>query len=48
MTKPSEVKANDRELLLVRNVLLGVGGRGVFNELIEAYFEISTSKFKIA
>lgn len=48
LAKPGEVKANDRELLLVRNVLLGVGGRGVFNELIEAYFEISTSKFKIA
>jgi len=42
------VKAHDRELLLVRNILLGVGGRGVFNNIIEAWFDISPSKIKVA
>ena len=31
------VKALDRELMLVRNILLGVGGRGIFNQIIETY-----------
>jgi hypothetical protein len=32
------VKAHDRELILVRNILLGVGGKGVFNDVIENYY----------
>ncbi len=42
------VKAHDRELLLVRNILLGVGGRGVFNNIIEAWFDLTPQKLKIA
>jgi hypothetical protein len=42
------VKSHDRELLLVRNILLGVGGRGVFNNIIEAWFDISPTKIKVA
>ena len=42
------VKAHDRELLLVRNILLGVGGKGVFNNIIESWYEIHTSKNKAA
>lgn len=48
LTKPGDLKAHDRELLLIRNILLGVGGRGVFNDVIESYFEISPPKIKIA
>ncbi len=48
LTKPGDLKAHDRELLLIRNILLGVGGRGVFNDVIESYFEISPQKIKIA
>lgn len=47
LTTKDDVKAHDRELLLVRNILLGVGGRGVFNNIIEAWFE-GTSKSKVA
>jgi hypothetical protein len=43
-----EVKAHDRELLLVRNILLGVGGRGVFNNIIEAWFDLVPQRLKIA
>jgi hypothetical protein len=43
-----EVKAHDRELMLVRNILLGVGGRGVFNNIIEAWFDITPTKIKVA
>lgn len=32
------VKAHDRELILVRNILLGVGGKGVFNDIVENYY----------
>lgn len=39
LTTEKDIKAHDRELLLVRNILLGVGGRGVFNNIIEAWFE---------
>lgn len=48
LTKSGDVKAHERELLLVRNILLGVGGRGVFNNIIEAWFEDSTAKGKAA
>lgn len=48
LTCDGDVKAHDRELLLVRNILLGVGGRGVFNDIIEAYFEINPPKIKVA
>jgi hypothetical protein len=32
----------------VRNILLGVGGRGVFNNVIEAWFEDSANKNQAA
>lgn len=43
-----DIKAHDRELLLVRNILLGVGGRGVFNNIIESWFDESDKKPKAA
>lgn len=48
LTTAGDVKAHDRELLLVRNILLGVGGRGVFNNVIEAWFEDSLTKNQAA
>lgn len=42
------VMSHDRELFLVRNILLGVGGKGVFNGLVETYFELNATKFKTA
>jgi hypothetical protein len=48
LTTAGDVKAHDRELLLVRNILLGVGGRGVFNNVIEAWFEDSANKNQAA
>lgn len=39
LTTSSDMKIHDRELLLVRNILLGVGGRGVFNNVIESWYE---------
>ena len=48
LTTAGDVKAHDRELLLVRNILLGVGGRGVFNNVIEAWFEDSVNKNQVA
>jgi hypothetical protein len=39
-------KAHDRELLLVRNILLGVGGNGLFNDIIESWYEIDKTKKK--
>jgi hypothetical protein len=48
LTTESDVKAHDRELLLVRNILLGVGGKGVFNNIIESWYEISPPKIKVA
>ncbi|MGE0207464.1 MAG: hypothetical protein AB7R69_06475, partial [Candidatus Babeliales bacterium] len=35
------IKLHDKELILVRNILLGVGGKGVFNDIIENYFDIN-------
>lgn len=48
LTTTGDVKAHDRELLLVRNILLGVGGRGVFNNLIEAWYEDSIPSRRVA
>lgn len=48
LTTEGDVKAHDRELLLVRNILLGVGGRGVFNNIIEAWFEGTVAKDQAA
>jgi hypothetical protein len=48
LTTAGDVKAHDRELLLVRNILLGVGGRGVFNNVIEAWFEDSLTNKRAA
>lgn len=44
LSHPGDVKAHDRELLLVRNILLGVGGRGVFNDIIESWFDVAKVK----
>ncbi len=38
----------DQELILVRNILLGVGGKGVFNNIIEKYYADEVIKEKIA
>lgn len=35
----NQTKAHERELLLVRNILLGVGGKGIFNQIIESWFD---------
>lgn len=48
LTTEGDVKAHDRELLLVRNILLGVGGRGVFNDVIETWFDVVAAKPKAA
>lgn len=48
LTTEGDVKAHDRELLLVRNILLGVGGRGVFNDVIETWFDTVAAKPKSA
>lgn len=48
LTTEGDVKAHDRELLLVRNILLGVGGKGVFNNIIESWYDISPAKIKVA
>lgn len=48
LTTAGDVKAHDRELLLVRNILLGVGGRGVFNDVIETWFDSAAVKPKAA
>ncbi len=37
LTLGGNITANDRELLFVRNVLLGVGDKGVFNDIVETY-----------
>ncbi len=47
LTTQEGARAHDRELMLVRNILLGVGGRGVFNNIIEAWFE-ANSKPRVA
>lgn len=39
LASANHTKAHERELLLVRNILLGVGGRGIFNQIIESWFD---------
>jgi hypothetical protein len=41
-------KLHDRELLLVRNILLGVGGRGVLNSIVETWYANESSLKKSA
>lgn len=48
LTTEGDVQAHDRELLLVRNILLGVGGRGVFNDVIETWFDAAIPKTEAA
>jgi len=48
LTIHGDVKSHERELLLVRNILLGVGGKGIFNDVIEAWFESSGLEMKAA
>jgi hypothetical protein len=42
------IKVHDRELLLVRNILLGVGGNGLFNDIIETWFGLEKNDRKVA
>ena len=42
------IKVHDRELLLVRNILLGVGGNGLFNDIIETWFGLEKNYRKVA
>jgi hypothetical protein len=42
------IKVHDRELLLVRNILLGVGGNGLFNDIIESWFGLEKNYKKVA
>lgn len=44
LSRPGQVKVHDRELMLVRNILLGVGGKGVINSIIESWFIIADSR----
>ena len=48
LSRPGQVKAHDRELMLVRNILLGVGGRGVINSVIESWFKSAEPNRKVA
>ncbi len=38
LAKGESIDIYDQELILVRNILLGVGGRGVFNDIIRNYY----------
>jgi hypothetical protein len=44
----SAQKLHDRELLLVRNILLGVGGKGVLNAIVETWYANESSLKKSA
>lgn len=46
LSSPGQVKAHDRELMLVRNILLGVGGQGVFNQVIESWYDSAEVKLR--
>lgn len=48
LNTPGDVKSHERELLLVRNILLGVGGKGVFNNIVESWYEYAPPKIKAA
>jgi hypothetical protein len=44
----SAQKLHDRELLLVRNILLGIGGKGVLNSIVESWYAEDVNIKKIA
>ncbi len=48
LAEGKNVTANDRELLFVRNVLLGVGNRGVFNDIIKNFYADEDSSENVA
>lgn len=48
LAKGESIDIYDRELILVRNILLGVGGKGVFNSIIESYYADEKRKEKVA
>jgi hypothetical protein len=48
LARNESIDIYDQELILVRNILLGVGGKGVFNNLIEKYYADEVIKEKSA
>ncbi len=48
LTTQTAQKLHDRELLLVRNILLGIGGKGVLNAIVESWYAEGLESKKIA
>ena len=48
LTTQTAQKIHDRELLLVRNILLGIGGKGVLNAIVESWYAEGLEAKKIA
>jgi hypothetical protein len=48
LAKGESIDLYDQELILVRNILLGVGGLGVFNGIIQSYYSEEVQKEKVA
>ncbi len=48
LTTQTAQKLHDRELLLVRNILLGIGGKGVLNAIVESWYAEGVETKKIA
>jgi hypothetical protein len=48
LEQPHTSQTQDRELLLIRNILLGVGGKGVFSEIIDSWFDRKIKSSKAA
>lgn len=45
LTTPEHMNKHERELLLIRNILLGIGGKGIINQILKTYYRDSkTSK----
>lgn len=41
LTTPDHLNKHERELLLVRNILLGIGGKGIINQILQTYYRDS-------
>ena len=48
LTTPDHLNKHERELLLIRNILLGVGGKGVINQILKTYYGTKESSPKAA
>jgi hypothetical protein len=48
LTTPDHLNKHERELLLVRNILLGVSGKGVINQILKTYYGSQESSSKVA